>query len=88
MGTTSSLRIDDDLHAAAKLAGSVAGRSAVQQVAHWALLGRDMESSTHLSSREITEVLAGRQSHDTVAARARAVVRAEWPTWMPSDLRR
>jgi hypothetical protein len=78
MGTTSSLRIDDDLYAAAKQAGSVASRSAAQQVAHWALLGREMESSHHLSTREITEVLAGRQSYDTLAVRAQAIVRAEW----------
>lgn len=78
MGTTSSLRIDDDLYAAAKHAGSVASRSAAQQVAHWALLGREMESSHHLSAREITEVLTGRQSYDSLAAKAQAVVRAEW----------
>ncbi|MDJ0396049.1 hypothetical protein QMK17_22255 [Rhodococcus sp. G-MC3] len=78
MGTTSSLRIDDDLFAAAKLAGTVASRSAAQQVAHWALLGREIESSHHLSARDISDVLAGRQSYDALPVRGQAVVRAEW----------
>ncbi|MGB3770911.1 MAG: hypothetical protein WBF79_18755 [Rhodococcus sp. (in: high G+C Gram-positive bacteria)] len=78
MGTTSSLRIDDDLYAAAKLAGSVASRSAAQQVAHWALVGREMETSHHVSTRDIADVLAGRASYDSLAAREQAVTRAEW----------
>lgn len=78
MGTTSSLRIDDDLYAAAKIAGSAASRSAAQQVAHWALVGREMETSHHVSTREISAVLAGRKSYDTLSAREQAVTRAAW----------
>lgn len=78
MGTTSSLRIDDDLFAAAKLSGSAASRSAAQQVAHWAHVGREMENSHHVSARDIADVLAGRQSYDALPAREQAVTRAEW----------
>ncbi|RRQ27516.1 hypothetical protein DK926_12720 [Rhodococcus sp. Eu-32] len=78
MATTSSLRIDDDLYAAAKLAGAVSSRSAAQQVAHWALVGREMETSRHVSARDISDVLAGRKAYDSLSAREQAVTRAEW----------
>lgn len=78
MGTTSSLRIDDDLYAAAKQAGAVASRSAAQQVAHWALVGREMENSHTVSTRDIADVLAGRKTYDSLTAREQAVTRVEW----------
>lgn len=82
MATTSPARIDDDLYASAKLAGSVQSRSASQQVAHWARIGREIEASDSISSREIAEVLAGAQSYDSLDARAQAVVRAAWSARM------
>ncbi|WP_186629377.1 TA system antitoxin ParD family protein [Rhodococcus sp. BP22] len=84
MGTTSSLRIDDDLYAAAKIAGSAASRSAAQQVAHWALVGREIETSHQVSTREISAVLAGRKSYDTLSVREQAVTRAAWSERMES----
>ena len=78
MGTTSSLRIDDDLYDAAKLAGSTASRSAGQQIAHWAQIGREMELSHRVSARYIADVLAGEARYDDLTPPGQAVVRAEW----------
>lgn len=86
MATTSPARIDDDLYASAKLAGSVQSRSASQQVAHWARIGREIEASASISTREIAEVLAGAQSYDSLDPKAQAVVRAAWSARM-DDLR-
>ena len=78
MGTTSSLRIDDELYASAKLVGEVASRSASQQLAHWALIGRELEASRNVAPRDVEEVLAGRRDYDSLTPREQAVVRAEW----------
>lgn len=78
MATTSPARIDDDLYASAKLAGKVQSRSASQQVAHWARIGREIEASASISPKEIAEVLAGSRSYDALSAKEQAVVRAEW----------
>ncbi|KAA0922655.1 MULTISPECIES: TA system antitoxin ParD family protein [unclassified Rhodococcus (in: high G+C Gram-positive bacteria)] len=78
MGTTSSLRIDDELYDAAKVAGSAASRSAAQQIAHWALIGREMELSHRVSARDIADVLAGKALYDDLTPHRQAVVRAEW----------
>jgi hypothetical protein len=78
MATTSPARIDDELYASAKLAGSVQSRSASQQVAHWARIGREIEASSSISHREIASVLAGSRSYDGLDPKEQAVVRAEW----------
>ncbi len=78
MTTTSPTRIDDDLYASAKLAGEVQSRSASQQVGHWARIGREIEASASISSRDIAQVLAGSRSYDSLGAKEQAVVRAEW----------
>ncbi|MBY4130897.1 hypothetical protein HQO83_21100 [Rhodococcus fascians] len=78
MGTTSSLRIDDDLYDAAKVAGSAASRSAAQQIAHWASIGREMELSHRVPVRDIADVLAGKARYDDLTPYKQAVVRAEW----------
>jgi ParD-like antitoxin of type II ParDE toxin-antitoxin system len=82
MATTSPARIDDELYASAKLAGDVQSRSASQQVAHWARIGREIEASASISHKEIAEVLAGSRSYDTLDAKEQAVVRAEWTARM------
>lgn len=82
MATTSPARIDDELYASAKLAGDVQSRSASQQVAHWARIGREIEASASISSRDIAEVLSGSRSYDTLGAKEQAVVRAEWAARM------
>jgi hypothetical protein len=78
MATTSPARIDDELYASAKLAGSVQSRSASQQVAHWARIGREIEASSNISHKEIAAVLAGSRSYDGLSPKEQAVVRAEW----------
>jgi hypothetical protein len=82
MATTSPARIDDDLYASAKLAGEVQSRSASQQVAHWARIGREIEASATISHKDIAEVLAGSRSYDSLTAKEQALVRAEWSTRM------
>src|SRR4051812_45095142 len=82
MATTSPARIDDDLYASAKLAGSVQSRSASQQVAHWARIGREIEASSSISHKEIAAVLAGSRSYDDLEPKEQAVVRAEWSARM------
>src|SRR4051812_8913483 len=78
MGTTSPARIDDDLYAWAKAIGDVQSRSAAQQVAHWARIGREIEASESISHRAIGEALAGSRSYDSLDAKEQAVVRAAW----------
>lgn len=82
MATTSPARIDDELYASAKLAGSVQSRSASQQVAHWARIGREIEASGSITATEIHEVLAGSNSYDALTPEEQAEVRAEWSVRM------
>lgn len=78
MPTSSPARIDDELYAAAKLVGESQSRSASQQVAHWARIGREIEASSSLNVRDIVAVLEGRRSYDDLDPKEQAVVRAEW----------
>ena len=71
-------RIEDELFEDAKLAGSLMSRSAAQQIAHWAKIGRELESSGGVSTRAIAEVLARRSSYDALTDEEQALVRAEW----------
>lgn len=82
VATTSPARIDDELYASAKLAGSVQSRSASQQVAHWARIGREIEASSSISHKEIAAVLAGGRHYDSLDPKEQAVVRAEWSARM------
>lgn len=78
MAKTSPARIDDDLFAAAKLIGPLMSRSAAQQVAHWARIGRELEASSNVSHRDIQAVLSDQKSYDTLPPKEQAIVRAEW----------
>jgi hypothetical protein len=86
MGSTSPARIDDELYASAKLVGPLMSRSAAQQIAHWARIGREIEAAASVSQRDIAEVLAGSRGYDKLTAQEQAVVRAEWAERM--DARR
>ncbi|HEX7096227.1 MAG TPA: hypothetical protein VF183_10115 [Acidimicrobiales bacterium] len=86
MATTSPARIDDELYASAKLVGAVMHRSASQQIAHWARIGRELECSASVSQRAIREVLARRRSYDELTAEEQAVVRAEWAERMKEGI--
>lgn len=78
MGTTPSMQIDDDLYAAAKQAGAAAGRSAAQQIAHWARVGREIERLHNVATRDFADVLAGSKTYDSLSVPQQAVVRAAW----------
>jgi hypothetical protein len=86
MATTSPTRIDDELFASAKLVGPLMIRSAAQQIAHWARIGREIEGADGVSHRAIADVLAARRDYDGLTAQEQAVVRAEWAERM--DIRR
>lgn len=78
MASTSATRIDDDLYASAKVVGEAMSRSASQQIAHWARIGRELEAAGGVSARAVARVLAGRGDYDEVTAFEQAIVRAEW----------
>lgn len=78
MGTSTPIRIDDELYHAAKAAARTRDRSAAQQIAYWARLGRELEASRTVSAAAINDVLAGRRSYDILDAEDQAVVRAAW----------
>lgn len=86
MATTSPTRIDDELYASAKVVGSLMSRSAAQQIAHWARIGREIEAAGSVSFRAVAAVLAARQNYDGLTPEEQAVVRAEWAERM--DARR
>lgn len=71
-------RIDDDLFEAAKTTGAVVSRSAAQQVNYWARLGRHLEASGVLSTRDVEQVLTGEKGYDEVGPYEQAAVRAGW----------
>ena len=76
--TTMPTRIDGDLFAAAKSSGAVNSRSAAQQLAHWARIGREFEASSGVAQRDVEAVLAGDGSYDALQEREQAIVRATW----------
>ncbi|MGW5269197.1 TA system antitoxin ParD family protein [Rhodococcus sp. NPDC003994] len=78
MNATPSSRVRDELFASAEFVGRVFGRSAAEQFAHWVRIGREIDTSHRLPSRDIAEVLAGRRGYDTLSPLAQAVVRAQW----------
>lgn len=78
MGKTAATRIDEDLFAEAKAVAPMMSRSAAQQIAHWARIGREVEGAASTSQRAVAEVLAGARDYDSLSAREQAVVRAEW----------
>ena len=53
-------------------------RSASQQVAHWARIGRELEAAESVSHARIARALAGAQSYDGLNDEEQAAVRAEW----------
>ena len=71
-------RIDNELFEQARLVGGLMSRSAAQQIAHWANIGRELESAGGVSVRAITDVLAQRSSYDALTDEEQAIVRAEW----------
>lgn len=71
-------RIDGELFEAAKSIGAVSSRSAAQQIAYWARIGREIEASPNTNQRDIQRVLAGQSEYDSLGERGQAIVRASW----------
>ncbi|GAA1706190.1 ParD-like family protein [Microbacterium sediminicola] len=78
MAGTMPTRVDGELFEAARAAGATASRSAAQQLAHWARLGRELEASPTASLVDIRRVLEGRGSYDDLGEHEQAVVRNTW----------
>lgn len=75
---TMPTRVDQGLFEAAKAAGQLYSRSAAQQLAHWARLGREMEGAPSVTQDAIARVLTGQGLYDELPDAAQAVVRVEW----------
>jgi hypothetical protein len=78
MATTSPTRIDDELYASAKAVGALMSRSASQQIAHWARIGRELEAGGSVSLRSIARALDGQAEYDDLNAHEQAIVRTDW----------
>lgn len=76
--STTPTRIDDELYESAKVVASLMSRSAAQQLAHWARIGREVEGGASISQRSIAAALAGVVPYDELTPHEQAVVRAEW----------
>jgi hypothetical protein len=55
--SSSSLRLDSELVARAKIIGSAKSRSAAKQIEHWAKIGKIMEDNPDLPYGFVEEVL-------------------------------
>jgi len=76
--STMPTRVDRGLFEAARAAGELHSRSAAQQLAHWARLGREMEASPAVTQDTIARVLAGQALYDDLPDPGQAVVRVAW----------
>ena len=67
-------------------AAKVMSRSATQQIAHWARIGRELEASADVSVDQVAAVLSGQTSSDALKTEEQAVVRAFWAQRMEALL--
>jgi len=84
--STTPTRFDAALFESAQAAGARTHRSAAQQLAHWARLGRELEAASGLAQRDIDRVLAGQLSYDDIGDREQAAVRTAWREGIDADL--
>ena len=78
MKTSTPIRIDAELYAAATAVAPVMSRSTTQQIAHWARIGRELEASSEISIDHVVQVLRGTKDYDLLSAEEQSVVRACW----------
>ena len=79
MKTSTPVRIDADLYAAASSIAPTMSRSTAQQISHWANIGRELEASPGVSVEHVARVLAGSKSYDSLATEEeQALVRSFW----------
>ncbi len=84
MKTSTPVRIDNELYAAAAAIARLMSRSAAQQIAHWARIGRELEASSEVSTERVAQVLGGASDYDALNMEEQAVVRAFWAERMSS----
>lgn len=78
MSKTIPLRVEAELFEAAKSVGAITSRTATQQLAHWARIGRELEAAPGTSTGDIQRVLAGEASYDALGEHDQAIVRTTW----------
>ncbi len=78
MATTIPTRVDRDLLDSARIVGDRLSRSAPQQLAHWARIGREIELGSSVTQSTVADALSGRTSYDDLNPEEQAVVRAHW----------
>ena len=78
MKTSTPIRIDAELYAAAAGVASLMSRSTAQQVVHWARIGRELEAGPDVSIDDVANVLRGAKDYDALDAEQQAIVRACW----------
>ncbi len=84
MKTSTPIRIDAELYAAATGAAAIMSRSTTQQIVHWARIGRELEASSEISIEHVAQVLRAAKDYDTLRTQEQAVVRAYWAEKMRS----
>jgi hypothetical protein len=80
-------RLDEELYRSAAAEGKRMSRSAAQQIAHWARIGREVEARPSVTPADIAAVLDGRGDYDNLDVNEQAVVRAEWNERVAARLR-
>lgn len=78
MASTIPTRVDRDLLDSARVVGDTMSRSAPQQLAHWARIGREVELGSSVTQSKIADTLAGRTSYDDLNPDEQAIVRSSW----------
>ena len=74
---SATVRLDVDLVASASAAGEVAGRTAEDQLARWARLGRELERAP-IDQRRVEAALKGGIAYDDLDEIEQIVVRTTW----------
>ncbi|MCP3964121.1 MAG: hypothetical protein GY719_40340 [bacterium] len=78
MKSSTPIRIDSELYAAATDVAPMMSRSTTQQISHWARVGRELEASSGVSTTDVARVLRGAKGYDSLNTEEQAVVRAHW----------
>lgn len=78
MSSTIPTRVDRELLDSARVVGDTMSRSAPQQLAHWARIGRELELGSSVTMTHVADTLAGRAAYDDLSAEEQAIVRARW----------
>jgi len=78
MASTIPTRIDRELLDSARVVGDTMSRSAPQQLAHWARIGREIELGSSVTQSRVAATLAGHTSYDDLNADEQAMARARW----------